>query len=36
MFVLARANEEEKIFQFMSAFEKTMPGVQLPVLRDLE
>lgn len=34
MFVLARRYEEGKIMRFMSAFEKTMPGVQTPVLRE--
>jgi amidase len=34
MFVLARAGEDERIFQFMSAFEKTITKIQLPTLRD--
>lgn len=34
LFVLARAGEDEKIFQFMSAFEKTFEKIGLPVLRD--
>ena len=34
LFLLAKANEEEKLFRFMSAFEKSMPGVEAPVLKD--
>jgi amidase len=34
MFVFARAGEDERIFQFMSAFEKTMKSIGLPILRD--
>ena len=34
LFVLARAGEDEKIFQFMSAFEKTFEKIGLPVLSD--
>ena len=34
MFVLARAGEDEKIFQFMSAFEKAVGRIGLPILSD--
>jgi amidase len=34
LFILARAGEDERIFQFMSAFEKTAEKIALPVLRD--
>jgi amidase len=34
MFVLARVGEDERIFQFMSAFEKMIEKIGLPVLRD--
>ena len=34
MFVLARAGEDEKIFQLMSAFERTTDKIAVPVLRD--
>lgn len=33
MFILARAGEDEKIFQFMSVFEATMEKIKLPVLK---
>lgn len=33
MFILGKRNQEEKILEFMSGFERTMPGCKPPVLK---